>query len=488
MSLKTVLATSAFLAAQLVSSHSVITNAVGNAGGSGMALGVNPSTPRDGTRRNPFQQDATRFRGQSAQSVGETVGAGASNIESGTSKIMAETGDSLPQVTPGGELTMTLHQVNADGAGPYTCMINGDGTAQSWQNIQVTQNVPGNQRGRNNGGSKSDIPLKVAIPPNQQCTGNVAGQAGVCMVRCQNPARAGPFGGVVPVQMVQAAGVGAGAGTGNIGTGNVGVGNAGTGNAGAGGSLNTGGSPGTGNAGTVVILLLVALLAVLPAMLLAMGAQLVLMEPTLVVLALATLLAPVLAALLEPVVLEPVVLVLVVLVPVALLVLVLAVVLVLLALVILLLLVALLALSAVPPAVLLEMVALLVPGLELGLVPAPILVVLLVPALALSVPVPVPLAPILSPLLARVVVLAPVARLVPVQEVPAPPASQRPTASTSAPPEQPSSSASTRRAALSSLRHEFPARQGPNSTLSLSLSLFFSVPPPDTLRIWLASV
>ena len=166
MSLKTIFAISAMLAAQLVSSHSVITNAVGNAGGSGMALGVNPSTPRDGTRRNPFQQDATRFRGQSAQSVGETVGAGANSIESGTSKIMADTGDSLPQVTPGGELTMTLHQVNADGAGPYTCMINGDGTAQSWNNIQVTQNVPGNQRGRNNGGSASDIPLKVAIPAN----------------------------------------------------------------------------------------------------------------------------------------------------------------------------------------------------------------------------------------------------------------------------------------------------------------------------------
>jgi hypothetical protein len=45
---------------------------------------------------------------------------------------MAETGDSLPLVTAGGELQMTLHQVNSDGAGPYTCMINDDGTAQTW--------------------------------------------------------------------------------------------------------------------------------------------------------------------------------------------------------------------------------------------------------------------------------------------------------------------------------------------------------------------
>lgn len=41
----------------------------------------------------------------------------------------------------------------------------------------------------------------AAIPQNQQCTGTVAGQENVCMVRCQNDANAGPFGGVVPVQM-----------------------------------------------------------------------------------------------------------------------------------------------------------------------------------------------------------------------------------------------------------------------------------------------
>ncbi|KAG8417189.1 hypothetical protein J3459_012536 [Metarhizium acridum] len=215
MSFKALFATSALLTAQLVSGHAAITNAVGDAGGQGMALGIDTSTPRDGTRRNPFQQDATRFRGASAKSVGETVGAGSNSIESGTQAIMSEMGGTLPQVTPGGNVQMTLHQVNGDGAGPYTCMINSDGTGQSWQNIQVTQNVDGNQRGRNNAGSASDHPLTAAIPANQQCDGQVAGQDNVCLVRCQNPARAGPFGGVVPVQMVQAAGAGAGNGNGN---------------------------------------------------------------------------------------------------------------------------------------------------------------------------------------------------------------------------------------------------------------------------------
>ena len=43
------------------------------------------------------------------------------------------------------------------------------------------------------------------IPASQNCTGNVAGQESVCLVRCENDARAGPFGGVVPVQLAGAA-------------------------------------------------------------------------------------------------------------------------------------------------------------------------------------------------------------------------------------------------------------------------------------------
>lgn len=217
-----------FVAADLaaVSAHSVITNAVGDAGGSGMALGVDTSTPRDGTRRRPFQQDATRFRGQSADTVGETLSAGDNNIEQGTLDIMEETGTELPQVNPGGSLEMTVHQVNSDGAGPYTCMINADGTGTSWDNIEVTTNVAGNERGRNRDGEMGDFPLVASIPANQNCTGTVAGEDNVCLVRCQNPARAGPFGGVIPVQMVSGNGGNAGNATEAGNTGNAGTGNA----------------------------------------------------------------------------------------------------------------------------------------------------------------------------------------------------------------------------------------------------------------------
>lgn len=225
-------------AAELVAGHAAIIAATGDLGGSGMALGVDTTTPRDGTRRRPFQQDATRFRGDAADTVGETIGAGDNNIESGTSAIMTEMGDQLPQISQGGSVNMTLHQVNGDGGGmfslymhgnirveltrtpgPYTCMINGDGTATQWTDITVMTSPPGrNSRNRvrypgtlmsylyslltcTQDGEQTAFPLIAAIPENQECTGTVAGQENVCMVRCQNDANAGPFGGVVPVQM-----------------------------------------------------------------------------------------------------------------------------------------------------------------------------------------------------------------------------------------------------------------------------------------------
>ncbi|KAB5540480.1 hypothetical protein GE09DRAFT_1245609 [Coniochaeta sp. 2T2.1] len=200
MSLKSLLPLALLAFAPLVASHGAIIAATGDAGGTGMALGVDTSTPRDGTRRNPFQQDSTRFRGAAAATVGETVGGGANDLEAGTKAIMAETGTELPQVSQGGEVQMTLHQVNADGGGPYSCMINADGTAATWKDITVTQQAPG-QNSRNRQGAATDFPLTAAIPAGQTCTGTVAGQDNVCLVRCQNAARAGPFGGVVPVQM-----------------------------------------------------------------------------------------------------------------------------------------------------------------------------------------------------------------------------------------------------------------------------------------------
>ncbi|KAF2659764.1 hypothetical protein K491DRAFT_688870 [Lophiostoma macrostomum CBS 122681] len=201
----TILSFGLLATSQLVAGHSAITAATGDQGGQGSAIGVDPNTPRDGTKRNPFQQDATRFKGDAAATCGETLGGGTNDIQAGTAMVMQLNGPTLPQVSAGGQINMTLHQVNGDGAGPYTCMIDATGTGTNWQPMQVTQNVAGNAQGRNNDNAKTDLPLAAAIPAGQTCTGTVAGQSNVCMVRCQNPARAGPFGGCVPVQMAGAA-------------------------------------------------------------------------------------------------------------------------------------------------------------------------------------------------------------------------------------------------------------------------------------------
>ncbi|KAK0653428.1 hypothetical protein DIS24_g6077 [Lasiodiplodia hormozganensis] len=272
----------------LVAGHAAIIGAQGDAGGNGSAIGIVGSTPRDGTRRNPFQADATRFRGDAADTCGETIGAGTNDVESGTQQVLAASGNTLPQVSPGGQLQMTLHQVNSDGAGPYTCMIDPTGTGTQWTQINVAQNVPGSRRGRNRDGEATDFvssstPFFSAAPPSSlahtvlirrrlqslvadmpagmSCTGTVAGQTNVCMVRCQNPARAGPFGGCVPVQQsgagannaaaTPAAGGAAGIATPAAGAGTAGTaGTAGSANAGTAGSagLSAGATTGTNNA------------------------------------------------------------------------------------------------------------------------------------------------------------------------------------------------------------------------------------------------
>lgn len=202
-SFRSILACGLLAGAQLVAGHGAIIMATGDAGGTGMGLGVDTSTPRDGTRRNPFQQDATRFK-DDVGPMGETLGQGENDVEVGTKAIMAETGEQLPQVSAGGEIQMMLHQVNGDGGGPYTCEISPDETGASWSDIEVTTTPPG-ENSRNRDGAETDFPMVASIPADQACTGTAAGQENVCLVRCMNAARAGPFGGVVPVQMAGAA-------------------------------------------------------------------------------------------------------------------------------------------------------------------------------------------------------------------------------------------------------------------------------------------
>ncbi|EEY16867.1 hypothetical protein VDBG_02976 [Verticillium alfalfae VaMs.102] len=174
--------------------HGVILNAQGPA--------VNPDLPRNCTTISPCQQDATLIRDAEIQQnlvneCGRTELAG--NIDIGENTENALAANAVTQVTKGSSIEVTIHQVNADGAGPYVCDL--DQTSNGLRLVgqiplNVTNNVPGA-----NGFSQAkaqQFKMTVTLPDDLACTGASTGN--VCTVRCRNNAVAGPFGGCFPVQ------------------------------------------------------------------------------------------------------------------------------------------------------------------------------------------------------------------------------------------------------------------------------------------------
>lgn len=173
--------------------------------------------------------DTTVFRSKAAATdgLGKTTGGGANKIAM-VAGVMAQSGDTLPQVTDGGSLSGTIHIVTTDGAGPYTAIVDPTGTGAFSTGTQatITQQVPGTrgniaapkQRSlvartlvsmgivKRASNVNEDFPISMTIPAGMTCTGTMGGQSGVCLVKIVNPSGAGPFGGVVPFQVVGAAG------------------------------------------------------------------------------------------------------------------------------------------------------------------------------------------------------------------------------------------------------------------------------------------
>jgi hypothetical protein len=126
----------------------------------------------------------------------------------------------LPTVDADGVISMTMHQVwnlqsqlpsqslqnkpltlllqvNQDGAGPMIAAIDptSGGTDESaFQPAQMIADVPGAIAGLSTT-TTTDFPIKVQMPVGMTCSGTIAGQTGVCVVRVKNSALAGPFGG-----------------------------------------------------------------------------------------------------------------------------------------------------------------------------------------------------------------------------------------------------------------------------------------------------
>ncbi|KAJ7275214.1 hypothetical protein B0H12DRAFT_245881 [Mycena haematopus] len=185
-----------------VQAHGTITGVTGANGVQAAGFGIIATTPRDGSTPNPFEQDTSVIRNVEIASgktgvCGRTKAGGNNDV---ATQLAAASQAGLPTAGADGSVTMTLHQVNQDGAGPYTCDVSTDG-GNTFTAATVTQQVPG-VLGLSLA-KATDFPLTAQMPAGITCAGGPNGDA--CIMRCRNPALAGPFGSCVAVAQSGAA-------------------------------------------------------------------------------------------------------------------------------------------------------------------------------------------------------------------------------------------------------------------------------------------
>jgi len=119
----------------LVNAHGQILAAQGIAG-SNTSIGfqVDTALARNCTTISPCQQDATLIRNAEIESnivneCGRTELTG--NIDVGENTENQLVAGTVTQVKAGTAMTVTIHQVNADGAGPYVCDLDPTGEFSS---------------------------------------------------------------------------------------------------------------------------------------------------------------------------------------------------------------------------------------------------------------------------------------------------------------------------------------------------------------------
>ncbi|KAF7315873.1 putative gegh 16 protein [Mycena indigotica] len=195
---------SLLLAATSASGHALVTQVFGSNGVITSGLGVVKGTPRTGTDAQPFQIDTPTLKNMKADPCGATLIGGSINIPTAIKAAIAEGGGSLPSLSPNGSISLEIHQVNADGGGPFTAMVNADATGKTWTPATVLVQAPG-KNGILHGGP-ANAPFAVQIPADTKCTGGQDGAT--CLIRLNNGGKgntlslaqgAGPFGGCIAV-------------------------------------------------------------------------------------------------------------------------------------------------------------------------------------------------------------------------------------------------------------------------------------------------
>ncbi|TDZ15707.1 hypothetical protein C8034_v003379 [Colletotrichum sidae] len=217
----------ALAAPSLVAAHGKPVVLTGNLGGNGTALanqgGIVPLT---GSNKKT-EVDTTVFRSRNIMTdgLGRTTGQGKVRVAD-IDAANQMSGGTLPQVSStGGSISGVYHIVTTDGAGPLRAVLDPTATGAFSQGIELTatKNVPGNGGNiRPNGqvpGKKNardileraifkraanvnkDFNMAFSVPDGTQCTGTSGNLQNVCLVKIANNNGAGPFGGVMAIQI-----------------------------------------------------------------------------------------------------------------------------------------------------------------------------------------------------------------------------------------------------------------------------------------------
>ncbi|KAF3132960.1 hypothetical protein TWF703_007099 [Orbilia oligospora] len=215
---------------ELVSAHVVFVKAVGSGDESfaGYGLGYDANNKRDGGGFFPWQKDVTVFDHKVVHNkwnkkyihtgCGVTTDSLVTQVQrvdqagwmhwgkktrfDNAIKQTLKTG--IPKVVPGGKVKITAWQVNQDGGGPFKCMIDYNGNANQWttEGLPVTTSCQGNADSIRPWGAPAPCEIEVTLPANLNCVGKYTAQR-ICILRCQNQAHNGPFGGCIPLQQLE---------------------------------------------------------------------------------------------------------------------------------------------------------------------------------------------------------------------------------------------------------------------------------------------
>lgn len=132
----------------LVSAHGKIAVVTGDLGGNGTGFGVRGAVVPGPGPNYLTEVDTTVFWSSDITTdndIGYTDEAG-NNQLSNLDQAMAQSGNTLPQVSSGGSVKGTYHIVTSDGAGPLEALVDETATAK-WskaKSADVTTQVPGN--------------------------------------------------------------------------------------------------------------------------------------------------------------------------------------------------------------------------------------------------------------------------------------------------------------------------------------------------------